>query len=134
MYLTFSNTGNEQVEMKVEKDSGVDYELTFKMGSLRVEKFFAAFQISIEDMIAPELATEKNTLGLNLLMIKKPKFKGVFSPSGGFEVTATGKIAAPDLAADASQLFVFVQDVKNSGSTADSFGKPSGGIFALYES
>ena len=71
-------------------------------------------------------------MGLATLIMQDPKVTGLFSPGGGFEIVATGKIAAPELPADASKFFVIVQDFKG-GNLNEGYGKPIGAVFALYK-
>ena len=74
-------------------------------------------------------------MGIATLIMQEADVKGLFSPRGGFEIVATGgEIAAPELAADASKLYLIIQNFKeeSSDSTDQGYGKPIAAIFALY--
>ena len=87
-------------------------------------------------MISPELNFASSRIGLATLIMQDPEVTGLFSPGGGFEIVATGKVTAPELPADASKFYLIVQDFKEwtSDSTNDGYSKPIAAIFALYES
>ena len=126
-----------RVPLILEKSTeGADYTLKFTLGTLNVNTFLAKFGIDASQMISSDLSFANSKMGLASLIIQKPKVTGLFSPGGGFEIVATGKIAAPELPADASKFFVIVQDFKegNSDSGTANYGRPVGAIFALYES
>ena len=115
---------------------GPDYTLQFKFGTLDVNNFLAKFGIDASEMISSDLSFASSRMGLATLIMQDPEVTGLFSPDGGFEIVATGKIAAPELPADASKFFVIVQDFKegNSDSANEGYGKPIAAVFALYES
>ena len=119
---------------KLSKDS--DYTLKFRTSTLNVNNFLAKFGIDASQMISSDLNFANSRMGLATLIMHKPKIGGLFSPGGGFEIIATGEIAAPELPADASQFYLLVQDFKEgtSDSANGGFGKPIGAIFALYQS
>ena len=110
--------------------------MKFNTGTLNVDNFLATFGIDASQMISSDLRFANNRMGLATLILQKPIVRGLFSPGGGFEVIATGKIAAPELPADASQFYVIVQDFKEgtSDSANGGYGKPIGAIFAFYQS
>eukprot|EP00794_Sanderia_malayensis_P021371 gene21371-23454_t len=129
---------NVAVPMQFRKKPGEEnYVIKWDMASLDVNKFFEKFGIDTATMISEDLEQERNMLGLTSLNIQKPEIKGIYSAGDGFEVTATGTIRAPDLPSDASKFYIFVQEFKKSvveeGQTERSFGKPIGGVFALYK-
>ena len=126
-----------RVQLEVVKSfDGSDYTLKFKTGTLNVNNFLAKFGIDASQMISSDLQFANNRMGLATLIMQKPIVGGLFSPGGGFEIIATGAIAAPELPADASKFYVIVQDFKEgtSNSANDGYGKPIGAIFALYQS
>ena len=125
-----------RVQLEVEKlPKDSDYILKFKTGTLIVNNFLAKFGIDASQMISSDLAFANSRMGLATLIMQKPVVGGLFSPGGGFEIIATGKIAAPELPADAAKFYVIVQDFKEgaSNSANGGFGKPIGAIFALYQ-
>ena len=75
-------------------------------------------------------------MGLATLIMQEPKVEGLFAPGGGFEIVATGTIAAPELPADANKFYLIVQDFKegSSESANEGYGKPIAAVFALYKS
>ena len=85
-------------------------------------------------MISSDLSFASSRMGLATLILQEPQVDGLFSPGGGFEITATGKISAPEFPADASKFYVIVQDFKEgtSDSANEGYGKPIAAIFALY--
>eukprot|EP00794_Sanderia_malayensis_P008625 gene8625-9555_t len=130
--------GNTAVPMKFRKKTGrEDYSMKLEMASLNVNNFFEKFGIDTATMISEHLEQERNMLGLTSLHMQDPRIKGIYSAGDGFELTATGTIRTPDLPSDASKFYVFVQDFKKStveeGQTETGFGKPIGGVFALYK-
>ena len=126
---------NHEVAMEVEKKDTADYDLKIKLNTLNVGSLLTKFGIDSGDMIETELNQEKRSLGITALVMQKPKIEGVFSPGGGFEITAKGRIVAPSLAADASKFYVIVQDFKDADANAaeEGFAKPIAAIFALYK-
>eukprot|EP00794_Sanderia_malayensis_P008626 gene8626-9556_t len=129
---------NVAVPMQFKKKQGEeDYVIKLDMASLNVNEFFDKFGIDTATMIGEDLEQERNMLGLTSLHIQSPEIQGLYSAGDGFELTATGTIRAPGLPSDASDFYVFVQDFKKStveeGQTEASFGKPIGGVFALYK-
>ena len=98
--------------------------------------FLAKFGIDASEMISSDLSFASSRMGLATMIMQDPEVTGLFSPGGGFEIVATGKVTAPELPADASKLFVIVQDFKegNSDSANEGYGKPIAAVFALYES
>ena len=75
-------------------------------------------------------------MGLDTLIMQKPKVEGLYSPGGGFEIVATGTITAPQLPADANKFYLIVQDFKegSSDSANGGYSKPIAAVFALYRS
>ena len=135
--LLISLGSNSRVQLEVEKLSkDSDYTLKFKIATLNVKKFLANFGIDASQMISSDLNFAANRMGLATLIMQKPIVSGLFSPGGGFEIIATGRIAAPELPADASKFYVIVQDFKEGmlDSANGGYGKPIGAIFALYQS
>ena len=128
---------NTRVQLEVEKLSkDSDYTLKFKIATLNINNFLANFGIDASQMISSDLQFASNRMGLATLIMQKAIVRGIFSPGGGFEIIATGRIAAPELPADASNFYVIVQDFKEgmSDSANGGYGKPIGAIFALYQS
>ena len=126
-----------QVELRVEKSmEDSDYVIKFNLGSLNVNNFLAKFGVDASQMISSDLSFANSRMGLETLIMQEPSVNGLFSPGGGFEIIATGNIAAPELPADASKFYVIVQDFKEgtSDSANGGYGKPIAAIFALYES
>ena len=126
-----------RIELKVKKSKeDSDYILKFILGTLNVNNFLAKFGVDASQMISSNLSFASSRMGLETLIMQEPKVDGLFSPGGGFEIIATGKIAAPELPADASKFYVIVQDFKEgtSDSANGGYGKPIAAIFALYES
>ena len=121
--------------MEVSKTDGTDYDIEFSLRTLNVNVFLAKFGIQTEDLIASDLNFEKRALGLTALVMQQPKVKGVFSPGGGFEIYAKGKIVAPKLAADAKKFYLIIQDFQKATANPEEegFAKPIAGIFALYK-
>ena len=87
-------------------------------------------------MISSDLNFANSRMGIATMIIQKPDIGGLFSPGGGFEIVATGRIAAPELPADASKFYIIVQDFKEGMSESGSgeFAKPIAAVFALYQS
>jgi len=133
----FTSIGSDaQVQLKVEKSfEGSDYTLTFKTGTLNVNNFLAKFEIDASQMISSDLNFANSRMGIATLIIQEPEIGGLFSPGGGFEIVATGRIAAPELPADASKFYIIVQDFKEgmSESGSEEFAKPIAAVFALYQ-
>ena len=113
-----------------------DYILKFIFGTLNVNNFLAKFGVDASQMISSDLSFANSRMGLETLIMQEPSVNGLFSPGGGFEIIATGKIAAPELPADTSKFYVIVQDFKEgtSDSANGGYGNPIAAIFALYES
>ena len=113
-----------------------DYTLHFKTGSLDVNNFLAKFGVDASQMISSKLSFAVSRMSLATLVIKNPKVVGLFSPGGGYEITVTGKIAAPELPADASEFYIILQDFKagSSDPASGNFAKPIAAVFALYKS
>ena len=119
----------------VEKAAGgSDYTLELKIGTVNVNNFLAHFRVESSELINPELSFANSRMGLATLIMLDAVVTGIFSPRGGFEIVATGEIAAPELAADASKFNLIIQSFKeeSSDSTDQSYGKPIAAIFALY--
>ena len=128
---------NTRVQLEVEKLSkDSDYTLKFKIATLNVNNFLANFGIDASQMISSDLNFPTNRMGLATLVMQEAIVGGLFSPDGGFEIIAQGRIAAPELPADASNFYVIVQDFKEGMSDFANgvYGKPIGAIFALYQS
>ena len=128
---------NTRIELKVEKSTeGPDYILKFNLGTLNVNNFLAKFEVDASQMIRSDLNFASSRMGLATLIMQEPQVDGLFSPGGGFEITATGKIAAPELPADAAKFYIIVQSFKEgaSDSVNGGYGKPIAAVFALYES
>ena len=126
-----------QVQLKVEKSfEGSDYTLEFRTGTLNVNNFLAKFGIDASQMISADLNFANSRMGIATLIIREPEIGGLFSPGGGFEIIVTGRIAAPELPADASRFYVIVQDFKEG--TADpgneGYARPIAAVFVLYQS
>ena len=115
---------------------GSDYILKFKLGTLNVNNFLAKFGVEASQMISSNLRFASSRMGLATLILQEPQVDGIFSPGGGFEITATGRISAPELPADASNFYVIVQNFKEgtSDSANEGYGKPIAAIFAIYKS
>ena len=113
-----------------------DYILKFNLGTLNVNNFLAKFGVDASQMISSDSRFASSRMGLETLILQRPIVDGLFSPGGGFEITATGRITAPELLADASKFYVIVQDFKEgtSDSVNEGYGKPIAAVFALYES
>ena len=112
-----------------------DYTLKFTTGTLNVNNFLAKFEIDASQLISSDLNFANSRMGIATMIIQEPDIGGLFSPGGGFEIVATGRIAAPELPADASKFYIIVQDFKEG--TADpgneEFAKPIAVVFALYK-
>ena len=113
---------------------GSDYTLEFKTGTLNVNNFLTHFRVEASELINPELSFASSRMGLATLIMLDAVVTGLFSPRGGFEIVATGEIAAPELPADASKFNLIIQSFKeeSSDSADQSYGKPIAAIFALY--
>ena len=115
--------------------SGPDYDVTLSLRSFNIQDFLTNFEIIADDLIEAELTTAKNALGLNSVNIHSPTVKGVISLGNGFEMTATGIIAAPLLPSEAYKFYVIVQDFKEASSDTShtTFAKPIAAIFAVFK-
>ena len=73
-------------------------------------------------------------MGLATLIMQDAEMTGLFSPGGGFEIVAIGRITAPELPATASKLYLIIQDFKegSSDSVNEDYGRPIAAIFAIY--
>lgn len=137
--LSFSpSVGRDtRVRLKVEKEvQDSDYSLKFRLSTLTLSHFLAKFGVDPSDMINPDLSVPTSSLGLANLIMQEPDVDGLFSPGGGFEIIATGRVTAPELPADASKFYLIVQDFKSgsSVSASEGYGKSIAAVFALYES
>ena len=124
------------MQFSLEKEiDGIDYLLDFSLSILQVSDLLEKFGISPSDMIDADLSFANGRMGLANLIMQEAEVGGLFSPGGGFEIIATGRIAAPELPADASKFYLIVQDFKNgpSGTASQSYSKAVAAIFALYE-
>ena len=124
-----------RVQLKVEKSfEDSDYTLKFATGTLNVKSFLAKFEIDASQMISADLSFANSRMGLATLIIQNPDIGGLFSPGGGFEIVATGKVVAPELPADASKFYIIVQDFKEGTADpgSEEFAKPIAAVFALY--
>ena len=110
--------------------------MKFSLGTLNVKTFLAKFGIDASEMIGSDLSFASSRMGLATLIMQEPKVDGLFSPGGGFEIVATGKVTAPQLPADASKFYLIVQDFKedSSDSANEGYGKPIAAFFAMYQS
>ncbi len=130
--------GNTAVPIKLRKKTDrEDYVITMDMATLSLNNFLAKFGIESDKLISETLSFERNRLSFPSININSPEIKGIFSAGEGFELTATGNIATPELPSDADKFYAIVQDFKKSakeeGQTDAGFNKPIGGIFALYK-
>ena len=115
--------------------SGPDYDVTLSLRSFHVQDFLTNFEIDVDELIEVELTNAKIALGLNSMQIHSPTVKGVISLGNGFEMTATGIIAAPLLPSEAYKFYVIVQDFKEATSDTShaTFAKPIAAIFAVFK-
>ena len=127
--------GTAQAELEVKKlVDGSDYTLQFKIGTLNMNNFLAHFRIEASEIISSELSFASSRMSLATLIMQDPEMTGLFSPGGGFEIVATGRITAPELPADASKFYLIIQDFKEgrSDSVDEGYGRPSAAIFATF--
>ena len=113
---------------------GSDYTLQFKIGTLNVNEFLAHFRIEASEIINPDLSFASSRMGLSVLIMQNVEMTGLFSPGGGFEIVATGRITAPELPADASKFYIIIQDFQEGSldSVDEGYGKPIAAIFAIF--
>ena len=104
------------------------------IGTLNVNNFLAHFRVDASKVISADLSFASSRMGLATIMMQEAKMTGLFSPGGGFEIVATGRITAPEFSAEASKFYLIIQDFKegSSGSVNEDYGRPIAAIFALY--
>ena len=127
--------GIAQVELEVRKPvDGSGYTLQFKIGTLNVNNFLAHFRVEASEVISSDLSFASSRMGLATLIMQDAKMTGLFSPGGGVEIVATGRITAPELPADASRFYIVIQDFQegSSDSVDEGYGKPIAAIFAIF--